>query len=114
MKKTILALAAAATIAVGTLSRPDPRRRPLHTAAWVGGGLVAGAIIGGAIANCHPRYYARPPATWSTRAITSRYPAAARAAIGPAGRCTIATATSSAGAARASSALKIRVTGLGA
>jgi hypothetical protein len=59
MKKTIFALAAVATIVVGTLSAPTPA-----DARWGGGGIglgilggvVAGAIIGSAIAN-HDGYY---------------------------------------------------------
>jgi hypothetical protein len=59
MKKTIFALAAVATIVVGTLSAPTPA-----DARWRGGGIglgilggvVAGAIIGSAIAN-HDGYY---------------------------------------------------------
>jgi len=59
MKKTIFALAAVATIVVGTLSAPTPA-----DARWGGGGIglgilggvVAGAIIGSAIAN-HEGYY---------------------------------------------------------
>ena len=81
MKKTIFALAAAATIAVGTLV-PDPGRRP-----WRGGGIglgilggvVAGAIIGSAIAN-HPGYYtyddyreyAGPNCYWARKAGAMR------------------------------------------
>jgi hypothetical protein len=57
MKKTILAIAAAVTIAVGTLSMPnvaDARCRGCGLGIF--GGLVAGAIIGSAIAS-HPGYY---------------------------------------------------------
>ena len=55
MKKAILAVAAAATLAVGTLSVPtaaDARCHGCGVAAGVIGGLAAGAIIGCAIANC--------------------------------------------------------------
>jgi len=59
MKKTIFALAAVATIVVGTLSAPTPA-----DARWRGGGIglgilggvVAATIIGTAIAN-HDGYY---------------------------------------------------------
>lgn len=64
MKKTLFALAAAATIAVGTLSAPttaDARCVGCAVGAGVIGGLAAGAIIGGAIANSQPRYYAPAP-----------------------------------------------------
>jgi len=62
MKKTILAIAAAATIAAGTLAAPAPAQADCHgcgVAAGVIGGLAAGAIIGGAIANSQPHYYHR-------------------------------------------------------
>ena len=62
MRKTILALAAAATVAAGTLAAPKPAeaRNGGAVAAGVIGGLAAGAIIGGAMAG--PRYYAPAPA----------------------------------------------------
>ena len=59
MKKAILAIAAAATITVGTLSVPttaDARCR----GCGIGAGIAAG-VIGGAIANSQPRYYAPEP-----------------------------------------------------
>ena len=69
MKKAILAIAAAATIAAGTLAVPNTAEARCHgcgVAAGVIGGLAAGAIIGGAIAG-GPVYaapgpvYAAPP-----------------------------------------------------
>ena len=60
MKKAILAIAAAATIAVGTLSIPttaDARCR----GCGVGLGVLGGVIVGGAIANAYgPRYAPAP------------------------------------------------------
>jgi MFS family permease len=59
MKKTILALAAAATIAAATLSAPttaDAQRRGLGLGLGVLGGVVLGTIIGTAIVN-HDGYY---------------------------------------------------------
>ena len=59
MKKTILAIAAAATIAVSTFSVPTPadaRNRGLGLGLGILGGVMVGAIIGNAIAN-HPGYY---------------------------------------------------------
>jgi len=59
MKKTLLAFAAIATIAVGTLSVPSPadaRCRGCGIGLGILGGVVAGNIIGSAIAN-HPGYY---------------------------------------------------------
>jgi hypothetical protein len=58
MKKAILAVAAAATLAAGTMTVPttaDARCHGCGVAAGVVGGLAAGAIIGSAIANAHPR-----------------------------------------------------------
>ena len=55
MKKTILALAAAATIAVGTLSTPTPAA----ARNWLVPGIIglgAAVIIGSALAD-HPGYY---------------------------------------------------------
>ena len=63
MKKALIAFAAAATIAVGLLSAPttaDARCRGCAVGAGVIGGLAAGAIIGGAIANSYPRYAPAP------------------------------------------------------
>ena len=58
MKKTIFALAAAATIAVSTLSPTpaDARWRGGGLGLGILGGIVVGTIIGSAIAN-HPGYY---------------------------------------------------------
>jgi hypothetical protein len=74
MKKTIVALAAVATIAVGSMSTPADAR---NGAIGLGilGGVVAGAIIGSAIAN-HDGYYryddyreyAGPNCYWARRA----------------------------------------------
>jgi hypothetical protein len=64
MKKAILAVAAAAVIAAGTLSAPTAANARCYgcgVGAGVAGGLIAGAIIGGAIANSQPRYYAPEP-----------------------------------------------------
>ena len=63
MKKVLVALAAAATIAAGTLSAPtaaDARCYGCGVGAGVIGGLAAGAIIGGAVANSYPRYAPAP------------------------------------------------------
>ena len=62
MKKTILALAAVATILFGTLAAStDAEARRGRNAAIIGG-VAAAAIIGGAIAaNSQPRYYAPAP-----------------------------------------------------
>ena len=63
MKKALIAFAAAATLAVATLSAPttaDARCRGCAVGAGVIGGLAAGAIIGGAVANSYPRYAPAP------------------------------------------------------
>ncbi|HZL30251.1 MAG TPA: hypothetical protein VFC54_04220 [Pseudolabrys sp.] len=78
MKKMILAIAAAATIAAGTLSAPtsaDARCRGCAVGAGVIGGLAAGAIIGGAIANSQPRYYGPEPGYVVYEGYHARYPA---------------------------------------
>ena len=59
MKKIMFALAAAATIGLGTLAAPQPAQaRCFGCAVGLGvlGGVAAGAIIGSAIAS-HPGYY---------------------------------------------------------
>ncbi len=59
MKKTMFALAAAATIGLGTLAAPqqaEARCFGCGVGAGIIGGLAAGAIIGSAIAS-HPGYY---------------------------------------------------------
>ena len=58
MKKAILAMAAAAALAVGTLSVPtaaDARCHGCGLGVGIAAGIIGGAIIGGAIANSHPR-----------------------------------------------------------
>jgi hypothetical protein len=89
MKKAVLAIAAAATLAAGTLTAPgtaEARCRGCGVAAGVIGGLAAGALIGSAIANAHPRggyvvyedYDAPPPrgcydGYWARRRLYNRY-----------------------------------------
>jgi hypothetical protein len=63
MQKTILAIATAATIAAATLTAPAPAEARCHgcgVGVGILGGLAAGAIIGGAIANSEPRYAPAP------------------------------------------------------
>ncbi len=63
MKKAILAIAAA-TIVTGSLTAPPTAHAGCYNCgvgAGIVGGLAAGAIIGGAIANSQPRYYAPAP-----------------------------------------------------
>jgi hypothetical protein len=64
MKKAIFAIAAATTIAAGTMSAPTTAGAGCYgcgVGAGVLGGVVAGTIIGGAIANSQPHYYAPEP-----------------------------------------------------
>ena len=75
MKKAILAIAAAATIALGTLSAP----KPADARCWgcaVGLGVFAGAVAGAAIANSAPRYYAPEPGYVVYEGYGAPYPVA--------------------------------------
>ena len=77
MKKAIFAIAAAAVLAVGTLSAPTPaeaRCNGCGVGAGIIGGLAAGAIIGGAIANSGPRYYGPDPGYVVYEGYGARYP----------------------------------------
>ncbi len=79
MKKAILAVAAAATVAVATMSTPTPADARCYgcaVGAGVAGGLIAGAVIGGAIANSQPRYYAPAPGYVVYDGYGAPYPAA--------------------------------------
>jgi hypothetical protein len=60
MKKTTLAIVVATALAGGTVSAPITADARCYGCA-VGAGVVAGAIIGGAIANSQPRYYGPGP-----------------------------------------------------
>ncbi|MBI3705134.1 MAG: hypothetical protein HY244_15110 [Rhizobiales bacterium] len=61
MKKTILAIAAAATIAAGTLAAPTTADAQRCRGCVVGGAILGGALLGAAIANSQPRYYGPEP-----------------------------------------------------
>lgn len=62
MKKTILAIAAAATIAAGTVTVPSTAdARNGRNAAAIGLGILGAAVVGGAIANSQQRYYGPEP-----------------------------------------------------
>ena len=95
MKKTLIAFAAAATIAAGTLNptTADARCRGCAVGLGVLGGLAAGAIIGGAIANSQPRYYAPAPGYVVYDGYGRRIRSPARAVIGRVGRCVRPTAS---------------------
>src|SRR6476659_654543 len=57
MKKTLMALAAVATLAVSAVAMPAPALAQRGVAAGVAAGLIGGAIVGGAIASQNPYYY---------------------------------------------------------
>ena len=65
MKKTLMALGAAATLAVSAVAIPAPAHAQRGVAAGVAAGLIGGAIVGGAIASQNgyygPGYYAPAP-----------------------------------------------------
>lgn len=56
MKKTLMALGAAAALAVSAVAIPAPAHAQRGVAAGVAAGLLGGAIIGGAIASSRPAY----------------------------------------------------------
>ena len=59
MKKTLMALVAAGTLAVSALAVPAPAQAQRGVAAGVAAGLLGGAIVGGAIASQNGYYGAR-------------------------------------------------------
>lgn len=61
MRNTIFAVAAAGLVAAALPSTAQARCDGCAVAGGVIGGLAAGAIIGGAIANSQPRYYEPAP-----------------------------------------------------
>jgi hypothetical protein len=102
MTKTLTAMTAATALVAALAFAPaDAYARPRGGAIAAGiiGGLAAGAILGGAIANSRAYYGGYAPV-----AGYAPYPAYARAVTGRAGRSTIHMANSSAIRARGSSA----------
>jgi hypothetical protein len=65
MKKTLMALGAAATLAISAVAIPAPAHAQRGVAAGAAAGLIGGAIVGGAIASQNgyygPGYYAPAP-----------------------------------------------------
>jgi hypothetical protein len=59
MKKTLMALAAVATLAVSTLAAPAPAHAQRGVGAGIAAGIIGGAIVGGALAG--PGYYGYGP-----------------------------------------------------
>jgi hypothetical protein len=60
MRKTLMALAAVATLAISAVAAPAPAHAQRYLGAAVAGGLIGGAIVGGAIA-AGPGYYGYGP-----------------------------------------------------
>jgi hypothetical protein len=59
MRKTLIALAAAASVAAMTVATPTPADARCFGCA-VGLGVLGGIILGGAIANSYPQYAPQP------------------------------------------------------
>src|SRR5260221_7310207 len=59
MKKTLMALAAVATLAVSAVAAPAPAHAQRGVGAGIAAGIIGGAIVGGALAS--PRYYGYGP-----------------------------------------------------
>ena len=81
MKKAVLAIAAAATLAAGMLAAPGNANAHCHgcaVGAGIVGGLALGAIIGSSIANSQPRYYAPAPGYVVYDGYHARYPHSCR------------------------------------
>ena len=57
MKKTLMALGAAAALTVSAVAIPAPAHAQRGVAAGVAAGLLGGAIVGGAIASQNGYYY---------------------------------------------------------
>ena len=75
MKKVLLAIAAAATIAVGTLSAPTTADAQRCRGCGIGLGILGGAIIGSAIvANSYPRYASPGPGYMYYEGYSEPYP----------------------------------------
>jgi uncharacterized membrane protein len=55
MRKTLMALAAVATLAISAVAAPAPAHAQRGLGAAIAGGLIGGAIVGGALAG--PGYY---------------------------------------------------------
>jgi hypothetical protein len=85
MKRTLMAIAAAATLALSTLAAPAPAHAQRGVAAGVAAGLLGGAIVGGAIASQNgyygpgygyyggPAYVAAPGCYWQRQRFWDGY-----------------------------------------
>ena len=84
MKKTLMALGAAAALTISAVSIPAPAQAQRGVAAGVAAGLLGGAIVGGAIASQNGYYgpAIMPPATMAAARPMSSIPATASPASG--------------------------------
>ena len=57
MKRTVLAIATSAVLAVATLAPTDADARNRGVGLGIAGGLVAGAVIGGGIGGGHGQHH---------------------------------------------------------
>ena len=81
MKKTLMALGAAAALTVSAVAIPAPAHAQRRVAAGIAAGLIGGAIVGGAIASQNgyyygprypaPGYYSGSPAHMSSIPVTA-------------------------------------------
>src|SRR5213075_879134 len=86
MKKTLMALGAAAALTISAVSIPAPAQAQRGVAAGVAAGLLGGAIVGGAIASQNGYYGPgyMPPATMAAVRPMWSIPATANPASGSA------------------------------
>src|SRR5258708_7025921 len=116
MKTTMTAIAAAGVFALAAVSAPSAAQagcRGCGVGFGILGGLAAGAIIGGAIANSAYPAYAVTPGYVAYPAYSGLIRSGVRAAIGRAARSTISGATWSAIRGRGSSARNTRIEAAG-
>src|SRR3954453_21009949 len=85
MKRTLMAMAAAASLALSSLAAPAPALAQRGVAAGVAAGLIGGAIVGGAIASQNgyygpgygyyggPAYVAAPGCYWQRQRFWDGY-----------------------------------------
>src|SRR5260221_11802780 len=78
MKKTMLALATATTLAVGSLSAPTAANAGCYgcgVGAGIAAGVIGGGIIRGALANSQPRHYSPAPGYFGFEGYGAAHPA---------------------------------------
>ena len=67
MKKTLLAIATSAVLAVATLAPSTAEAR--CRGCGIGLGILGGMVLGGAIASARPYYYAEPAPVYAAPAV---------------------------------------------